>query len=75
MFVFIIILNSNINVVFIVAEIDSVSYWRNPFQNICEPKHLIPFVVMDIEIINEKSRRNFPGMGAVSNKVYSAKQS
>uniref|UniRef100_A0A1B6DMT1 60S ribosomal export protein NMD3 OB-fold domain-containing protein n=1 Tax=Clastoptera arizonana TaxID=38151 RepID=A0A1B6DMT1_9HEMI len=53
---------------FIVAEITSDLYWRNPFLNICVPKHLVPFIVIDIEVIEYKSRKNFPGMGAVSNK-------
>lgn len=51
-----------------IAEVDATGYWRNPFHNICEPNHLTEFVIMDLEIITDKNRRFFPGMGTVSTK-------
>lgn len=29
-------------------------YWRNPFTPVCNPKQLLEYIVMDIEIIKEK---------------------
>lgn len=51
-----------------IAEVNSQVYFRNPFEAICNPKRLIEFVVMDIEIIFDKDRKFFPGQGAVSQK-------
>lgn len=48
------------------AEISGTSYFRYPFTSICDPKQLVEYTVMDIEIIRE--RRQFPGQGPVSIK-------
>lgn len=50
------------------AEINAMAYWKSPFQPICNPKQLIEYVVMDIEIIHDKDRHIFPGQGPVSQK-------
>uniref|UniRef100_A0A1B6I271 60S ribosomal export protein NMD3 n=1 Tax=Homalodisca liturata TaxID=320908 RepID=A0A1B6I271_9HEMI len=51
-----------------IAEIDNTSYWRNPFNNICDSRRLVEYVVMDIEVIRDKDKKYFPGMGATSHK-------
>lgn len=48
------------------AEISGVNYFRYPFLPICDPKQLIEYTVMDIEII--KNRKQFPGQGPISFK-------
>lgn len=48
------------------AEISGTNYFRYPFTSICDPKQLIEYTVMDIEII--KNRKPFPGQGPISNK-------
>lgn len=50
----------------LVAEINSTTYWRYPFNSICNPKQLVEYVVMDIEPIMDKDRKTFPGQGAIS---------
>lgn len=50
------------------AEVTSSAYFRSPFEAICNPKQLIEYVVMDIEIILDKDRQVFPGQGAISFK-------
>ncbi|KAL1505481.1 hypothetical protein ABEB36_005044 [Hypothenemus hampei] len=51
-----------------VCEVNSTTYWRQPFNAICNPKQLIEFIVMDIEPINDKNRKTFPGQGNISNR-------
>lgn len=53
---------------FLVAELNSTTYWRYPFGSICNPKQLVEYVVMDIEPIMDKERKCFPGQGAISNR-------
>ncbi|XP_076298725.1 60S ribosomal export protein NMD3 [Lasioglossum baleicum] len=51
-----------------IAEVNSTVYWRHNFNSICDPKQLIEYTVMDIEPIQFKDRKFFPGQGAISNK-------
>lgn len=51
-----------------IAEITSQVYFRAPFEAICNPKQLVEYIVMDIELINEKDRKSYPGQGTVSYK-------
>jgi len=53
-----------------VAELNSTVFWRCPFASLCNPKQLVEYIVMDIELILDKDRKTFPGQGAVSNKVF-----
>lgn len=48
------------------AEISSTNYFRYPFLPICDPKQLVEYTVMDVEIL--KNRKPFPGQGFVSMK-------
>lgn len=48
------------------AEISGTNYFRYPFTAICDPKQLVEYTVMDIEIIKE--RKQFPGQGPISIK-------
>lgn len=48
------------------AEISGMNYFRYPFTAICDPKQLVEYTVMDIEIIH--NRKQFPGQGKVSEK-------
>lgn len=43
-------------------------YYRQPFEAICNPKQLVEYIVMDIEVILHKDRNFFPGQGKVSQK-------
>lgn len=51
-----------------IAELNSTVYWRHPFDAICNPKQLTEYIVMDIELIQFKDRKFFPGQGRISNK-------
>lgn len=55
-----------------IAEISATVYWRynskTHFNSICNPKQLIEYVVMDIEIIRHENKRVFPGQGSISDK-------
>ncbi|KAL1115560.1 hypothetical protein AAG570_005850 [Ranatra chinensis] len=51
-----------------IAEVNASSYWREPFNSVCDPKQLTEFVVMDVEPIRDKERKYFPGQGPISNK-------
>jgi len=51
-----------------ISEINSTTYWRNPFNAICNPKQLVEFIVMDIEPILDKDRKFFPGQGNISHR-------
>jgi len=53
-----------------VAEVNSTTFWRYPFDSICNPKQLTEYIIMDIDLILNKDRKTFPGQGAVSNKVF-----
>lgn len=55
--------------VFLVAEVNSASYWRDSFQSVFKSKQLTEYTVMDIEPIMEKDRVQFPGQGQISYKV------
>lgn len=50
------------------AELSATLYWRHPFASICDPKQLTEYTVMDVEQIQFKDRKFFPGQGAISNK-------
>jgi nonsense-mediated mRNA decay protein 3 len=52
-----------------VAEVTGERFWRSPFSSVCEPKQLVEFTVMDVEIIMDKDRKHVAGGGALSNKV------
>ncbi|XP_049870141.1 60S ribosomal export protein NMD3 [Pectinophora gossypiella] len=51
-----------------VCDISGTVYWRNPFTPICNPKQLVEYIVMDIDILKEHEKKSFPGQGMVSNK-------
>jgi nonsense-mediated mRNA decay protein 3 len=53
-----------------VAEVNSTTFWRYPFDCICNPKQLTEYIIMDIDLILNKDRKTFPGQGAISNKVF-----
>jgi nonsense-mediated mRNA decay protein 3 len=53
----------------IVAEVNSNTYWRTPFNALSGTKQLAEYVVMDIEIIRDHEKRTFAGPGAMSYKV------
>ncbi len=59
----------------IVAEVNSNTYWRTPFNALSGTKQLTEYVVMDIEIIRDHEKRTFAGQGAMSYKVFSYKLS
>uniref|UniRef100_A0A182N7U0 60S ribosomal export protein NMD3 n=1 Tax=Anopheles dirus TaxID=7168 RepID=A0A182N7U0_9DIPT len=48
------------------AEVQNMAYWKTPFEAICNPKQMIEFIVMDVEIIPVSKRKTFPGQGPVS---------
>lgn len=48
------------------AEISGMNYYRFPFTSICDPKQLVEYTVMDVEIIRD--RKPVPGQGPVSHK-------
>jgi nonsense-mediated mRNA decay protein 3 len=54
------------------AEVTNTAYWRNPFESILNPSQMIEFIVMDIEVIPQMDRKNFPGQGPVSTKHVTA---
>lgn len=51
----------------LVAEVDGNTYWRNPFNSLCNPRQLEEFIVMDIDII--RNQKLGVGAGMRSNKV------
>ncbi|XP_052740785.1 60S ribosomal export protein NMD3 [Bicyclus anynana] len=51
-----------------VCDLSATQYWRYPFSPICNPKQLVAYIVMDIDILKEHEKKTFPGQGAVSNK-------
>ncbi|XP_077295001.1 60S ribosomal export protein NMD3 [Arctopsyche grandis] len=51
-----------------IAEVSASVYWRNPFLAVVNPKQLVEYIVMDLEVIKEKDLKKFPGQGMVSNK-------
>lgn len=50
------------------AELTATVYYRQPFDAVCNPKHLTEYIVMDIEVILHKDRKFFPGQGKISQK-------
>ncbi|XP_050074442.1 60S ribosomal export protein NMD3 [Anopheles maculipalpis] len=50
------------------AEVQNMAFWKTPFEAICNPKQMIEFIVMDVEIIRESQRKTFPGQGPVSQR-------
>lgn len=48
------------------AEVQNMAFWKNPFEAICNPKQMVEFIVMDIEIVRDNEKKNFPGQGPVS---------
>lgn len=51
-----------------IAEISGTVFWRAAFNSICQPKQLVEFTVMDVEIIFDKDKRHISGKGAESMK-------
>lgn len=51
----------------LVAEVDGNTYWRNPFNSLCNPRQLVEFIVMDIDVI--RNQKLGVGAGMRSNKV------
>ncbi|KOB67746.1 Nonsense-mediated mRNA decay protein [Operophtera brumata] len=51
-----------------ICDVSSTVYWRNPFLPICNPKQLVEYIVMDIDVLKEHEKKSFPGQGVVSNK-------
>ncbi|KAH8294457.1 hypothetical protein KR018_007497 [Drosophila ironensis] len=51
-----------------IAELTAQVYFRAPFEAICNPKQLVEYVVMDIDLIMEKDRKTYPGQGQISFK-------
>lgn len=51
----------------LVAEVDGNTYWRNPFNSLCNPRQLEEFIVMDTDIIRDQKLG--AGAGMRSNKV------
>uniref|UniRef100_A0A8D3ANQ8 60S ribosomal export protein NMD3 n=1 Tax=Scophthalmus maximus TaxID=52904 RepID=A0A8D3ANQ8_SCOMX len=49
-----------------IAEVDGNTYWRNPFNSLCNPRQLEEFIVMDIDIIRDQKLG--AGAGLRSNK-------
>ncbi|XP_071144460.1 60S ribosomal export protein NMD3-like [Mytilus edulis] len=41
-----------------VAEVKGPQYWRYPFLTVCEPKQLVEFMVIDLEIVADKDKPN-----------------
>lgn len=54
---------------FAVAEMNATTFWRYPFNTICNPKQLSEYIVMEMEVILAKDRKTFPGQGTISHKV------
>lgn len=50
-----------------VAEVDGNTYWRNPFNSLCNPRQLEEFIVMDIDIIRDQKLG--AGAGTRSSRV------
>lgn len=48
------------------AEVNSVAFWRAPFAAILNPKQLVEYTVMDVEVVQQ--RTVFPGQGPVSSR-------
>lgn len=59
----------NFNVACAVAELNGPTFWRSPFNNLCESKQLAEFIVMDLEFVSEKNRKHVAGHGPESHKV------
>ncbi|BES95000.1 nonsense-mediated mrna [Nesidiocoris tenuis] len=51
-----------------IAEVTGTHYWRDPFTAVCDPKQLVEYIVMDIDLIEGKDRNVFPGQGQLSHK-------
>ncbi|XP_050312977.1 60S ribosomal export protein NMD3 [Anthonomus grandis grandis] len=51
-----------------ICELGSTAYYRTPFGAICNPKQLVEYVVMDIEPIMDKDKKQFPGQGTISSR-------
>lgn len=51
-----------------IGELSSATYWRWPFQAICNPRQLVEYTIMDVEPIMDKDRTIFPGQGTLSTK-------
>lgn len=55
----------------LVAELRGDVYWRTPFQQLCDVRHLTRFIVLDSEMISVVDRRHIPGQGHESCRVWS----
>uniref|UniRef100_A0A8C9R518 60S ribosomal export protein NMD3 n=3 Tax=Scleropages formosus TaxID=113540 RepID=A0A8C9R518_SCLFO len=49
-----------------IAEVDNNTYWRYPFNSLCNPRQLEEFIIMDIDIIRDQKLG--AGAGLRSNK-------
>ncbi|KAG5269778.1 hypothetical protein AALO_G00206010 [Alosa alosa] len=49
-----------------IAEVDANTYWRYPFNSLCNPKQLEEFIVMEMDIIRDQKLG--AGAGLTSNK-------
>ena len=61
--------NPILAILVLVAELPGNVFWREPFAILCEPKQLVEFVVMDIELVADSDRRHVAGHAQISNKV------
>ena len=43
-------------------------YYRQPFDAICNPKQLVEYYIIDIEVTRDKDLHFFPGQGKISQK-------
>ncbi|XP_003746771.1 60S ribosomal export protein NMD3 [Galendromus occidentalis] len=50
------------------AEIPSHLYWKTPFRGLFAPKHLVEYIVMEIERIGESQMVTFAGQGKLSDR-------
>ena len=44
------------------AEMSGAQYWRQPFLALVSPKHLIEYMVMDVELVSERDKPHRPRM-------------
>lgn len=58
---------NSLSCLLLVAEVDGNTYWRNPFNSLCNPRQLEEFIVMDIDIIRDQKLG--AGAGTRSSRV------
>lgn len=52
-----------------VAEMSGATFWRYPFQSLCQSRQLTKFLVMEVDLVLEREKRHVSGAGQLSNKV------